>query len=323
MSGVHFGSLDLNLLRVFKALFAERSATRAGEALGLSQSAISHALGRLRRHLGDELFMRSPEGLVPTSRAAAIGPQIIDTLKQLESVIAPAAFEPGASDRRFVIGATAYFCAVLLPSVMQRFGAAAPHARLRIRGDNLHAEELDRGRLDVIIGAFEAVPPRFVFAPLFEEAGVWVVRARHPALEKKGQTMAALEGLRRLAIAPDDGPALGLHGRSDAGLRRPVAWRYELEGHEPDGESVLSVPDTYSALAMVRQTDMTAMLPRRLAEPAAALGGLALIEPERRQAPLVVGAVTRAGEAGGITWLVDIMRDAASALPPLPGAEAD
>lgn len=315
MNDVHFKALDLNLLRVFEALFAERSATLAGARLGLSQSAISHALRRLRRALHDDLFLRGPNGLVPTARAAILGPQIGESLKQLESAIGAPVFDPADSDRRFVIGATAYFCAVMLPAVMRRFVAAAPLARLRVRGDNLRAEELDRGRLDMIIGAFEEIPSRFSFSPLFQETGVWVMRANHPAL-RNGRSVASLAGLPQVAIAVDDGPGLGLNVRGDAGLKRPLAWRSDkaFDGLQNETESVLTVPDTYSALAMVRQTDMVAMLPRRLAEPAAALGGLVLIEPALALTPLEVGVVTRAGEQGSVVWLLSLMREAAAAL---------
>src|SRR6516164_4954668 len=68
MNDLRFNSLDLNLLRVFDALIEEHSVTRAGERLGLSQSAISHALNRLRYVLNDELFVRMPDGMPPTLR---------------------------------------------------------------------------------------------------------------------------------------------------------------------------------------------------------------------------------------------------------------
>lgn len=313
MNDVHFNTLDLNLLRVFQALFMERSATLAGSRLGLSQSAISHALGRLRRALNDDLFVRGPDGLEPTARAAVLGPQIGEALKQLESAISAPAFDPLPSDRQFVLGASAYVCAVLLPHVMSRFVEAAPRARLRVRGENLVAEELDRGRLDIILGAFDEVPPRFTFSPLFQETGVWVIRDGHPALRGR----SGLTGLSQVVLSPEDGPHLGIRLRPGLALRRRPPWRIDdpVLGLPVESESVLTVPDTYSALAMVRQTDLIALLPRRLAEPTAALGGLVLIEPERQHPPALIGAVTRAGEQGAVAWLLGLVRDAASALP--------
>src|SRR5579875_1305349 len=69
-------TLDLNLLLIFDVLYSERSVTRAGNRLGLTQSAVSHALGRLRERLGDDLFVRTPDGMVPTARARAVAPQV-------------------------------------------------------------------------------------------------------------------------------------------------------------------------------------------------------------------------------------------------------
>jgi DNA-binding transcriptional LysR family regulator len=315
MNEIHFNTVDLNLLRVFQALFAERSATLAGARLGLSQSAISHALGRLRRALNDELFVRGPDGLEPTARAALLGPQIGDALKQLESAISAPIFDPLLSDRHFVIGASAYVCAVLLPYVMRRFVVSAPYARLRVRGENLVAEELDRGRLDMIIGAFDEVPSRFALTPLFQETGVWVIRADHPVLRER-TGLDALAGLPQVILAPDDGSNLGIRLRPGSALKRQPPWRDGAltPGSGTGGQSVLTVPDTYSALAMVRQTDMVALLPRRLAEPSASLGGLMLIEPAQQPAPGRLGAVTRSGEQGAVAWLLGVVRDAAAAL---------
>ena len=76
MPVIHFPALDLNLLRVFDALAEEGSVTRAGVRLGLTQSAVSHALGRLRHVLDDELFVRGPTGMRPTARALEIAPRL-------------------------------------------------------------------------------------------------------------------------------------------------------------------------------------------------------------------------------------------------------
>src|SRR5947208_842782 len=87
MGEVNFDALDLNLLRVFDALFVEGSTTRAGERLHLSQSAISHALARLRHILKDELFIRSGTGMAPTALSLDIGPPVHQLLSQLRSTL--------------------------------------------------------------------------------------------------------------------------------------------------------------------------------------------------------------------------------------------
>src|ERR1700761_1711255 len=103
MPDVHFSTLDLNLLRVFDALAEEGSVTRAGARLGLTQSAISHALGRLRYALQDELFVRGPEGMRPTARAQEIAPRLREGLHRLQLALAPAEFDPAQAERRVAI----------------------------------------------------------------------------------------------------------------------------------------------------------------------------------------------------------------------------
>src|SRR5260370_32823663 len=106
MQTIHFNSLDLNLLRVFEALIEERSATRAGSRLGLTQSAISHALNRLRYVLKDELFVRTPDGMQPTYRTAQIAPRLRPGLLQLQLALAPSEFSPQPTNPRFTITST-------------------------------------------------------------------------------------------------------------------------------------------------------------------------------------------------------------------------
>src|SRR5439155_16592138 len=89
MNALHFSTLDLNLLRVFDTLIEERSVTHAGERLGLSQSAISHALNRLRYVLRDELFVRVADGTRPTPRAAEVAPRLREGLLQLQLALGP------------------------------------------------------------------------------------------------------------------------------------------------------------------------------------------------------------------------------------------
>src|ERR1700753_4502903 len=96
MSEFHFNQLDLNLLRVPDPPRGGPSVPRAGGRVGLSQSAVSHALGRLRQLLGDELFVRRSSGMDPTPRALEIGPALHTALLQMQAAPVPAGREPGA-----------------------------------------------------------------------------------------------------------------------------------------------------------------------------------------------------------------------------------
>src|SRR3954452_5979437 len=115
MNEVHFGALDLNLLRVLDALIEERSVTRAGARLGLSQSAVSHALNRLRYALQDELLVRGPDGMRPTPRGAELAPGVRQALTQLRMALTAGPFVPAQSDRRFTIACNDYSSVALIP----------------------------------------------------------------------------------------------------------------------------------------------------------------------------------------------------------------
>src|ERR1044071_8055217 len=182
MQSIHYSHLDLNLLRVFEALMEERSATRAGAQLGLTQSAISHALNRLRYVLKDELFVRGPDGMQPTERAAEIAPRLRQGLLQLQLALAPAACVPARSVRRSTIPCTEYGGAALMPALIARLRAEAPHASLTVLPSNMGvAETLRSGRADLDIGSFRRVPEWAASEPLLRENRVWVLRADHPA----------------------------------------------------------------------------------------------------------------------------------------------
>src|SRR5437867_3097123 len=102
MNQIDLRRADLNLLVVFQALLAERHVGRAAKRLVLTQSAASHALGRLRDLFGDPLFVRHPKGIEPTARALALAPTIADILNRAQSLIASPVFDPAAA-RSFTV----------------------------------------------------------------------------------------------------------------------------------------------------------------------------------------------------------------------------
>src|ERR1700741_5319068 len=105
---MNWGAFDLNLLIAFDAVMQERSVTRAGARIGLSQPAMSHALNRLRHMLKDELFVRTPTGMMPTPRAEALAHPVRSALHEIQLALEPEAFEPALSDRRFALALNNY-----------------------------------------------------------------------------------------------------------------------------------------------------------------------------------------------------------------------
>src|SRR2546427_12761381 len=103
MHYMNISNFDLNLLRVFDAMMAERNVTRAAQRVFLSQPATSHALARLREAVGDPLFLRAGREMIPTARATALGPTVRTMLDQLASVIGKTRFDPRTSPAVFRI----------------------------------------------------------------------------------------------------------------------------------------------------------------------------------------------------------------------------
>lgn len=316
MNDAHFNTLDLNLLRVFLALLEEESATRAGERLGLTQSAVSHALSRLRAALGDELFERGATGLQPTPRAVEMGPAVRAALKTLEEAVSPSRFDPATTERVFDVAASAYASSVVMPAVVRRLLAEAPGAKLHLAAPTSNvAEDLDRGRLDMVIGAFDHVADRFSYTPLFDDTGVWVIRSGHPALSSE-ISHEVLAKLPRLLISSPEARDIARERRG-VGLQRLANWsdNYALGGVAlREIDSPISVPDPYSALVMVGETDVAALLPRRLALLAQQAGRVVVIESDGAAPPFTVGAVVRSGERGAVDWLLALIRQVAKTI---------
>ena len=319
MREVHFQTLDLNLLRVFEALAEERSVTRAGERLGLTQSAVSHALNRLRYALEDELFLRAPEGMSPTPRAMEILPELQRGLSQLQHALAPTEFSPAEADRVFTVSASTYIGEILLPQVAAKVRALAPQIHLHIRGaDPALAEALETGRIDLAVGAFGRTSDVFAREPLFDERLVWVLRADHPAA-RPPISAKALEKLPLVLLAPTT-PRERPPGERNSRLIEPLVMWDELASEQtPLGRGARQriravVDNSHTALAIVAASDMAALVPRRLALSRADALGLALVDlPADSRAPTAIEAVWRADQTShpALSWLRAIFRETA------------
>lgn len=176
--------MDLNLLVAFEALHRERSVTRAGRRLGLSQPATSAVLARLRAAFDDELFVRTPKGLEPTPRAEALAGPIARALADLRAAIEPGEFDPASSTEVFRVGAIDAVLAVLLGAAAGRLMKEAPRARLEVRPiDPTQAPALLEAReLDVaLVAAPTPNVPAFLGArELFPVDLVLATRLGHP-----------------------------------------------------------------------------------------------------------------------------------------------
>lgn len=129
---LNFRTLDLNLLRVFDEVMAERSLTRAARNLSLTQPAVSNALRRLRETLGDELVQRSGQGMAPTPRALAIWPAVREALRQLQESLVPNEFVPATANTTFVLAMADATAAEVMPGLVETLDRDAPGVSIRV-----------------------------------------------------------------------------------------------------------------------------------------------------------------------------------------------
>lgn len=188
MSPRHVSDRDLRLFLVLDALMEHRSVTRAADALGLTQSAVSHTLRALRARLDDPLLIRIGNALHPTPRALALRPSLSLGLAALERVLGGEAdFHPALSRRRFTVATPDHPQFTVLPGLIGQIGRDAPNVDIRVRpiGPGL-ADELASGRLDVVLAGAEvehqlALDRELMRMRVISEPFRCVLRRGHPA----------------------------------------------------------------------------------------------------------------------------------------------
>lgn len=157
MHNINTRTLDLNLLVVFATLWETQNVTRASERLALSQSAVSHALRRLRERLEDELFVAGRGGLVPTARAAELIGPVRDALARLDDVLQGSApFVPAAAQRKFRIASGDFVEFLILPRLIQHIAREAPGVKIEVVPLPLTSAVpalLESGEIDLVISS--------------------------------------------------------------------------------------------------------------------------------------------------------------------------
>ncbi|WP_377811929.1 LysR family transcriptional regulator (plasmid) [Azospirillum sp. A29] len=177
--------IDLNLLLPLDALLTERSVTGAARRLGLSPSAMSRTLARLRRVTGDPLLVQAGRGLVPTPYAEEISVHVHALCRDVQAVLRPAGgrLELASLHRTFTIRAGEGFVELMAAPVMVAVADAAPHVRLRfVPKPDKEAEPLRDGRIDLEIGVLGTSAPELLTQLLFRDRLVGVARSGHPLL---------------------------------------------------------------------------------------------------------------------------------------------
>jgi DNA-binding transcriptional LysR family regulator len=250
---VSLASLDLNLLLMLDTVLAERSVVRAARRLHVTPSAVSNGLARLRAALEDPLLIRSGRGVVPTPRAAALGPALARALRDLDQAVHGDGFDPATTDRTFTIATADVGQVVRLPRIVAALAREMPRARLRVSSiDALVAAGGVAGtEIDVLIGVGEKGPGVHV-QPLYEEQIVLVGRARHPTIRSR-VSASQLGKLRHVEVhvSPGRGNRQVVTAYASLGIARDIA---------------VVVPTFTAAAAVVARSDLVASLPASLVE---------------------------------------------------------
>jgi DNA-binding transcriptional LysR family regulator len=296
---VSLNTLDLNLLRVFDALVEEQNVLRAGHRVGLSQSAVSHSLARLRAILEDDLFVRTAIGMEPTARALAMAMPVREALIRIELAVAPARFDPASSRRQFTLAADDYITAVIVPTVLRLLKMEAPTVDLIIRPRTRIdlAEQLDVGRIDLAIGSFATVPERFDSHMLFHDEDVLITSREH-SHGKEGITLSDLAKMPFMVVSLGGSEEGAPHGFiSERGLARRSemfdrpALVTALAGLRLTPRIVLAQPHFLAFPSLLSDSDAVAIVPRLLAILFANSGAIAVHDLPYRTKRVAVHAV--------------------------------
>src|ERR1700704_5098485 len=180
----------------------DRSVTRAGHRLGLSQPAMSHALTRLRHMLKDELFVPSPNGMIPTPGAEELATPVRIALDGLQQSLEPMQFEPSKAATTFRIAVDNYAAIVLVAPIAAQIARIAPGVRLDFRpsGTLDVLDQLDRSEPHLAIGPSAVQGERFSRRRLLQDQFVVVHRKGHPVAKARELSTEQLATLPQLEI---------------------------------------------------------------------------------------------------------------------------
>jgi DNA-binding transcriptional LysR family regulator len=317
MNRVNFRTLDLNLLRVFDEVMAERSLTKAATKLALTQPAVSNALRRLRDTLGDDLLRRSGQGLVPTPRALALWPTVQEALRQLQSSLSPSPFVAATARTTFVLTMADATAAELMPGLVEVMDRTAPGVSLRV----VPLTTRDPRRLledelaDLAIGYFPAVLASltaqaqsgevvpYLHQRLYDSDYVCVMHRDHP-LAQQALTLEQFCAARHLLVSFSGRP----YGFIDEALASLGRKR----------RIVLTVNQFFTAGRVVASSRLLTVLPRHFVSVTGYAEQLVLRELPFEAPAVHVDALwhRRLQQDSGHTWLREVIAQLPSQADP-------
>ena len=306
---MNLAAMDLNLLTALESLLAEGSVSRAADRMSLSQPTMSHALKRLRQLFDDPLLVRVGGQMQLTTKAESLRLPIEDAMARVRDVLAGETFDPVRSTRVFRLSISDNATGVLLPSLLQRLAKEAPSVSIRLQPSSAMVfEPLELARaIDVVVACSPRRFKGFYQQRLFADRDACVVRKGNRL--RKRMTRDSFLNARHVAVVArefSEDPV-------DTWLREEGCAR----------NVVLTVPTYLQALHLVAESDLVAVLPRRLIEAYSVLLG---VEP--LEIPMDAGAFeeyllhpARTHEDPGCVWLRNLIREVAISLGNPTGAQ--
>ncbi len=197
--------LDLKKLRILQALLRERSASRAGDAVGLTQQAVSDQLRKLRDVFDDPLFVRRSNGLTATPLAEKLQGKVDRILKEIDGLLQLDEFDPALAEGKVVIAATDYAQQAILPDLLQEMLVQAPHLKIEVQDFDADKsrEQMATGQIDISIGFPEIFPDNYRSVPLLRES-YSCVAAKELDLASNTLTLGDIADLPQITVAPDN-----------------------------------------------------------------------------------------------------------------------
>ncbi len=267
---MNLGAIDLNLLVAFDAVYRTRSTTRASEELHVTQSAVSNALRRLRSIVGEPLFIRTGQGVMPTASALRLAGPVQESLARIQDALeSTRQFNPRKAQHTFRIYVSDVGQLVILPRLLSRLRALAPPLKVETVSTSPGEARtlMERGDVDLAVGHFDGFDAGFFRQHLFDERYVCLVRAGHPVIQRRislQQFFASPHAVYR--------PTAGSHAFFESVVDKVFA------EHGKTRNVALRLSHGLGIAEIVRQTDLLASLPSRLAHEVARRGGLRVLQ---------------------------------------------
>lgn len=260
-------NLDLKLLIVFEAMLATHNVTSAASAIGLTQPAMSTSLGKLRRVLGDPLFVRTSRGMEPTPFAMELADPIRHALHLIRQTLnRDKHFDAATSSRTFKLVMTDIGERVFLPDLLRRLSEIAPGINIRtvqLREREMR-EALESGEMDLAIGFIPALNAGYYQQRLFTRSYVCVTRPDHPVIKNTLSLKQYLAASHAIVSAPGTGHDVVEKVLMQKGLSRRVA---------------LHVTHFLAIPLIVANTDLVVTIPAMLAESYLPSGNIKILPP--------------------------------------------